>query len=373
MKNNSQLRIHIVNVGHGDSILVELPDLVEGVTRKPRFGLVDAGGSDKDVKNKTLEYLKAFLKYRIEDDDSEYCFEFICLSHPHKDHLFGMMPVLDYFCEDGPGRYAPRQFWDCGFRYNTTEYLNILKFIVGHPEIQFVRVASATEFHFGDVEVLVLAPSIDLRNRYDTYGVEPNDASIVLRVSFGKGVAILTGDAQFDSWGKVVEEFPRKKHLTYPKIQENNKYRPDMRDPTHADLVFLSQENQLDCDLLKVSHHGSKHGTSFEFVEKLGPRHFVISCDDDSWYSSHKSKGAWVGKFPHPITRLVIGEQADLYKASSPTIPSLDDAMYLKKVAVTAKHGTVIYSIASNGKIERFNLSEQRGQNLSPADLVQTL
>lgn len=371
MRRNNQLRIHVVNVGHGDSILVEFPDLIDGGTRMPRFGLVDAGGMDRTVRNKTLEYLEAFLEYRLEGNPGEYRFEFICLSHPHEDHLFGMMPVLEYFSQDRPDRHAPRQFWDCGFRYNTTRYLNILQFLVNHREIQFVRVASATEFHFGGVEILVLAPSIDLRNRYDTYGVELNDASIVLRVRFGEGVAILTGDAHFDSWGKVAEEFPRKRHLTYPEIRERGELRPDKRDPNHADLVLLSQENQLDCDLLKVSHHGSKRGTAFEYIEKLSPRHFVISCDADSWY--RRRRRTWVGKFPHPITRLVIGEQAGLYSASSTRIPSLDDARSRENVAVTTRLGTVIYSISRGGRIRRFNLSENRGQQVNSNDLVRIL
>ena len=41
MRPNDYLRIHVINVGHGDSILVELPDYRIG-GRRLRFGLVDA-------------------------------------------------------------------------------------------------------------------------------------------------------------------------------------------------------------------------------------------------------------------------------------------------------------------------------------------
>ena len=41
MTTNNRIRIHVINVGHGDSLLVEFPDGPDG---RPRFGLVDAGG-----------------------------------------------------------------------------------------------------------------------------------------------------------------------------------------------------------------------------------------------------------------------------------------------------------------------------------------
>ena len=46
MRRNDNLRIHVVNVGHGDAIIIELPDATENGNRVPRFGLVDAGGED---------------------------------------------------------------------------------------------------------------------------------------------------------------------------------------------------------------------------------------------------------------------------------------------------------------------------------------
>ncbi len=64
MIENDKLRIHVINVGHGDSILVEFPDK-KGPTDStgiPRFGLVDAGGKKSKVKKKTCDYLKEFIK-----------------------------------------------------------------------------------------------------------------------------------------------------------------------------------------------------------------------------------------------------------------------------------------------------------------------
>lgn len=369
MRGNKLLRIHVINVGHGDSILVEFPDEVSS-RRRPRFGLVDAGGEDKEVKKKTAEYLQSFLQYRLEAQPStdnnaaDYLFEFVCLTHPHADHLHGMKHVLEEFSgDDVPKAMWPRQFWDCGFRYNTVGYLELLEFLCQHPDIRFVRVASGTEFHYDAAEVLAIAPSIDMRNRYDTYGVDVNDASIVLRITLGQGVAILTGDAHFDSWGKVCEEFPRTRHIVYP---PNSEGKPDMRDPDHDRLVFLSQANQLNCQLLKVSHHGSKRGTSYEYLEKLSPTHFAIPCDLDSEYSS-----TWKHKFPHPITRLILGEEAKAFTASSSKIPRTVDLQ--EKVGTTAELGTLIYTITRGGRVKRVALGDAKHSRVSVADFEANL
>ncbi len=354
MIKNKNLRLHVVNVGHGDAILIEFPDKKGG---GPRFGLVDAGGRGKDNSaEKTLGYLKAFLEYRNEGQGYSGEFEFLCLTHPHHDHYYGMLPVLEWAVGAG---IPPTEFWDCGFRYNTLSYLKILKFLCDNADvIQFTRVASGTEFHFGPVEVLVLAPSVDLRNRYDSYGVDVNDGSIVLRVRKSGGTAILAGDAHFDSWGKVCEEYPRTKHLTYPPVKDSEgKLKADVRNPDHPDLIIKSKVNQLGCNLLKVAHHGSKRGTSFEYLEKLGAKHYAITCAKDSRYAKD-----WKGKFPHPLTRMAIKEQD---KPLPPGATAIPDLAAIKEVGMSSVHGSMIYTIQGNGVVKRKDLGEASGRPVS--------
>jgi len=373
VRNNNALRIHVINVGHGDSILVEFPDDTEN-GRRPRFGLVDAGGEDAAVRTKTFDYLQTFLEYRLEGlpstaqndpNATDYRFEFICLTHPHSDHLFGMMPVLEGFCGDTvPEAMKPKQFWDCGFRYNSTRYLQVLRFLRDHPQdIQFMRIAAGTEFHYDDAEVLTLAPSIDMRNRYDTYGVEVNDASIVLKISLGEGIAILTGDAQFDTWGKVCEEFPRVRHVMYPTDSEGNL---DKRDPNAEDIAFLNHANQLNCQLLKVSHHGSKRGTSFEYVEKLSPAYYAITCDRNTQYQSN-----WRNKFPHAITRLIIGEESDVFDDGTTRVPSV--TALSSRTSTTAQRGTLVYRITRGRTVTPHFLREGKHERVTVTRLVNNL
>ena len=125
--------------------------------------------------------MKALIKLRKDgDDDFDYEINFACVTHPHDDHYGGLSRFLDEFAE----KDKISCFWDCGFRTTAVNYNKALEKIRIYRHINFYRVAAGSEFEFGQTSISVLSPSIDLRNRFDTYGVEKNDASIVLRIKY---------------------------------------------------------------------------------------------------------------------------------------------------------------------------------------------
>jgi beta-lactamase superfamily II metal-dependent hydrolase len=143
-----------------------------------------------------------------------------------------------------------RQFWHSGLQADTLAYKAVLQRTSEESSIVSIRQTAGAEFEFGDVKIVVLAPSIELRNRFETHHFNANNASIVLKVIYKDSVVILGGDAQFDSWSKVCEEFPRASRV---------------RTLTGGESASDIQEaNPLKCQVLKVAHHGSKHGTSLD-------------------------------------------------------------------------------------------------------------
>ena len=83
---------------------------------------------------------------------------------------------------------------------------------------------------------------------------------------------------------KVLEEYPNFVRTTNPEQR------------IQVDKPF----NPLNCQVLKVSHHGSKHGTALECVEILDPEYAIVSCSDSSRHG-----------FPHEIALLSIKEKTD--------------------------------------------------------------
>jgi competence protein ComEC len=287
MRRNRELKIHFVNVNHGDATIIELPDKSE---HDARFGVVDFGAKLGSDRRFATEYLQALVNLRRDDDTNfDFSIEFACVTHPHNDHYGGLGRFMDAFSDSAdPVQNKIKAFWDCGFRTNSLTYNQALQEVLQNNHISFVRLGSGSEYEFGDVRISVLAPSVDLRNRFDTYGIGKNDASVVLKLKFRNSYAILTGDAEFASWGKSTEEYPRRESINF-----------------HEDALGLAEReetsDQLKCDLLKVSHHGSKHGTSLEYLERLRPNRVVICSGSDQWYQNNLSN--WANKFPHELTQ----------------------------------------------------------------------
>lgn len=306
MLNNNDLKIHFINVDHGDATIIEFPDY--GNPKIPHFAVVDLGPDDYPCFTYISDYMENLIKLRRNGDpELKYEIDFVCVTHPHSDHFGGLEEFMTRF-EDNV-----LNFWDCGFRTTNDEYNRAIDGIGKNNNITFTRLSSGTEFEFGDVRIIVMAPSIDLRNRFDTYGVNRNDASIILRIYYKYSRILLTGDAQFNSWGKVAEEFPRMTTISFFK-----------------DAIGLAKRRevteQLESNLIKLSHHGSKHGSSLEYLERVKPEYVVVSAASNDWYLNNKPAN-WLNGFPHQLVK-------DMVKLLKVDV----DKMY-----VTGDEGNVIF------------------------------
>jgi beta-lactamase superfamily II metal-dependent hydrolase len=290
------LVFHFLNVGFGDTAVIELPPDRGG---KRFLGIVDCCNAGK-----TIKYVRKLQAIR-----QHHGVAFICATHPHHDHISGIEELLK--CEDT----RPHEFWDSGFRHNSVTYQEILRAVWEEKSVTMLRASSGMERYFGGLRITVLAPSVSLRNRYATYGVDMNNASIVLRFDHGKrnvvfaeseryegthdpaveeeagkSVVILGGDAEFDSWAHVC--------IDYPKIEATSAHQP----------LVKKMVNLLNCWAIKVSHHGSMHSAPLDVYERMTPKLAVISTKQKKSKRGRGEHALTRNLFPHPMTEWALRE-----------------------------------------------------------------
>jgi len=332
------LVIHILNVGFGDNILIQFP---ADNTGKREYGLVDC----KDSK-KTRNYLNKLMPNLSERSR----LAFVCATHPHADHIRGIKSLLS------DDIYRPREFWDGGFRHNSRTYREILETLVTE-DIRMVRVSSGMEWYSGGVRITVLSPSVTLRNRYATYGVDMNNASIVLRLEHhgknvllihseeytgkislqaerkaGRSVVILAGDAEFDSWAQISQE--------YPQVE-----RTSAHDPLVKKMV-----NYLSCAVVKVSHHGSMHSAPLDVYEKMKPEVAIVSTEQKVSTKQRAGGSVTRGLFPHQSAMIALEECDARILTTDGSYESQPVNSNTKKDPSMIHRGSVIVVVPPGGK-----------------------
>jgi competence protein ComEC len=156
-----QLRVHFIDVGQGDGILLEGPD---GAT-----ALID-GGYDGDG---ALEYLRAHGIDRIDA---------MIVSHPHADHIGGLPAVLDAM--------PVGAVWTSGASHTTGIFEEFLD-AIERNRVPYREVASGDRIPLGGLSLLVL--------RSAPAAADLNDSSLVLRLEYGEVSWLFTGDAEAPS------------------------------------------------------------------------------------------------------------------------------------------------------------------------------
>lgn len=269
----------VVNVGDGDTQLLLLPE--ENGSRKAIVVDVVSGGK--------LEALIEALQEKGLLSEEPCALAIVVATHPHADHISGIADLLTN------KRALIDEFWESGYCLATPTYFNMMDVLAGLPEISHSQPASGTIRFVDQVKVTVLAPAVELKNRYDSYGIDPNNSSIAMRIDFParryykrdddgsykqlpKGASLILGaDAQTLSWSHVMVDFPT--------------LGPDDSAVAKA-LRKARGVEPLRANVFKVAHHCSKHGLNLELVEEIKP--------DISLISSVREGGKY--NFPHMVS-----------------------------------------------------------------------
>lgn len=170
--------------------------------------------------------------------------DFIILTHPEHDHYGGLIDVLK--------RYNIENILWSGVLRDAKEYKEWQK-LVDKEEAEIIIAKSGQKIigDFGfEMEVLHPFESFKEKNVKNT-----NNTSVITRLVFGEKSFLFTGDAY-----KVVEK------------------------------ELIAQGIEIDSDVLKVGHHGSKTSTDEDFIKKVSPEIAVISVGKNNSYGHPHSE-----------------------------------------------------------------------------------
>lgn len=215
-------RITMLDVGQGDSFVIELPyrKAVILYDAAATVSFTDWTPSDKVYKN----VIKPYLYHRgIQKIDA------IVLSHEDMDHMGSVQFLLDDFHVD---RMITNRFYE-----NTKD---IQKEWDKHS-IPMKTFQKGDAFTIVSQEFLVLSPGYEKNS--------PNENSLILYTVLGGKRWLLTGDMENQTEKDIREDFP-----------------------------------ELEVDVHQVAHHGSNTSTSEELMDWLRPEYSLISVGRNNMY-----------------------------------------------------------------------------------------
>ncbi len=207
---SEELKVHFIDVGQGDAILIDL-----GETEI----LIDGGGKSPGVVAYLNDYVDGVLEVMI-------------ATHPHADHIGGLIAVL--------GAFEVREIWHNNDISSSQTYAEFMAAVQAEgAEVHIGR--RGNEIDAGELTFIVLNP--------ETLAGTTNDNSIVLSLSYGEVDFLFTGDAGYE-----------------------------------AELSMLTAGIVPDVEILKVGHHGSRTSSSQAFLASTRPEVSIYMAGEGNSY-----------------------------------------------------------------------------------------
>lgn len=215
------LEINFYDVGQGDSIFIETP-------AKKQI-LVD-GGPDLIILEKLGKELPFWDRH----------IDLVILTHPEYDHMAGLIEVIK--------RYKINGILTTGVVRDTAEYQEWEK-IIKEENIPIYIAYTGGVINLGnDIKLFVLHPFENLSGQEIK---NSNNTSVVARLVYKDFELLLTGDIE-----KKIEK----------------------------ELIKNLPAGELQSDILKIAHHGSKTSTTEDFIKAVNPLVAVIQAGKNNSY-----------------------------------------------------------------------------------------
>jgi competence protein ComEC len=206
------LAVHFIDVGEGDSILLDLDD---------KEVLIDGGGKSPGA----VRYI---------DDYVDGPLEVMVATHPHADHIGGLIAVL--------GAFEVDEIWVNGDTSTSQTYSQFMS-AVDSEGCDVYEARRGDTIQVGNLTFNVLHPA----NLNDS----TNGNSIVLSLSYGQVDFLFTGDVE---------------------------------QAAEASMLVQSIVPVPEVEILKVAHHGSRTASSMQFLQVIKPECAIYMAGQGNSY-----------------------------------------------------------------------------------------
>jgi competence protein ComEC len=212
--NPSIATVHFIDVGQGDSILIDTPN---------KDVLIDGG--PKTAATTVLDYLSSVSITRI---------HLMIATHVHEDHIGGLVAVLN-------STINVDEILINNQTCTTKIYVNFLSLAKNH---------TVTLAQRGQIFLLTETVNLTVFNSVQPLEFsDENENSIVVKLQVGSTIFLFAGDAE-----------------------------------AHAEQSMLNVRLNLQSNIFKVGHHGSKTSTTQPFLDNVSPSYAIISAGKNDPY-----------------------------------------------------------------------------------------